>query len=91
MCPSPPDPIVKVWDSYAILEDPGITFRHCATSESPTFCPHVILDQEENLGTGSPSTVHFNVTVKAESLFLRSLSIQIFLSEDISIAVAVSS
>ncbi len=38
VCPTLPKPVVDIWQSNAVLEDPGISFRSCLTSASKPKC-----------------------------------------------------
>ena len=43
-CPKLPKPEAKVWDSYAVLDNPGHTFLPCPNPDSnvvPGGCPYI--------------------------------------------------
>ncbi len=41
ICPQLPEPAVEIWDSYALLERTGLTYRYCVTNTSKTMCPQI--------------------------------------------------
>ena len=43
-CPSLPEPLTEVWDSFAVLESHGSTYRTCLVESSDTLCPYAKIE-----------------------------------------------